>query len=239
MTQRNLELTKRIEQVREIRQIITPMHFSPKEIISHFDESLTNIEEQYLIADELLNTGNEIACQIIWRSQVVLSEGLLDFYLHEISKYCLFQMFCGNWQKTEKFSNLMIPITKVEEALNTRESNEWFFDYLNIRFNKDVFLSAESMREQLNLIGVKFIDVVCNIFPDKTQKEANKLGVQMIKALFDRRNKIAHQNDRRHEDAKQSNITKEFVQEYISKIKILVNTIQFIVESKNHSSIEK
>ena len=43
----------------------------------------------------MLQEGNEEACKMILRSQVVLAEGLLDFYIHELSKFCMFQMFAG------------------------------------------------------------------------------------------------------------------------------------------------
>lgn len=48
--------------------------------------------------------------------------------------------------------------------------------------------------------------------------------------LFQRRNEIAHQNDRSHASAEQTDITKEFVEDYISKIEAIVNAIQEIAE---------
>ena len=95
MATRNLALTSRVEDVRELRPVALPIQFSLEEIKQHFDESLEGIKGQYSVADLLLQGGNEVGGKTIWRSQVVLVEGLLDFYLHEISKFCMFRMFTG------------------------------------------------------------------------------------------------------------------------------------------------
>ena len=54
----------------------------------------------------------------------------------------------------------------------------------------------------------------------------------LITDLFQRRNAIAHQNDRSHASAEQNDITKEFVEDYMSKIKTIVNAIHSLAEDK-------
>ena len=56
---------------------------------------MNEVKEQFNVADNLNEDGNIIACKMVWRSQIVLSEGLLDFYIHEMSKYCIVRMFLG------------------------------------------------------------------------------------------------------------------------------------------------
>lgn len=169
---------------------------------------------------------------MIWRSQVVLAEGLLDFYIHEMSKYCLFRMFTGAWEASAKYASFMVPMKKVEEALSTTESKDWFFSYLNDRFGRDVFLSCESMRDQLNLIGIGFGDTMKKAFPHPKEETSQKDGAKIITDLFQRRNAIAHQNDRSHASAEQNDITKEFVEDYISKVETIVNAIHSLAEEK-------
>jgi hypothetical protein len=170
MAGRNISLTPRTEGVREARPIAPPVQFSLAEIKQHFDDSLDGVKGQYAVADSLLAGGNEVGCKTIWRSQVVLAEGLLDFYIHEMSKFCLFRMFTGQWDKTEKYSAFQIPMCRVEEAISAAESRDWFFDYLNSRFSRDVFLSGESMRDQLNMIGIGFVPVLVRAFPKSKDK---------------------------------------------------------------------
>lgn len=233
MATRNLALTPRVEDVRETRPIAPPVQFSLEEIKQHFDESLSGIKGQYSVADSLLQSGNEVGGKTIWRSQIVLAEGLLDFYIHEMSKFCLFRMFTGQWEKTEKYGSFQVPMSKVEAAIAASESQDWFFNFLNDRFSRDVFLGIESMRDQLNLIGIGFVPVMVKAFPMQKEEESKKRGAQVVKDLFQRRNDIAHQNDRSHASAEQTDITKEFVEDYIEKIEKIVNAIQEIAVQKD------
>ena len=234
MGKRDLSLTPRNEETRE-RIIVSPVHFPLTDIKQHFDESMQSVKEQFTVADNLLSEGNAEGCRIIWRSQIVFAESLLDFYIHEMSKYCLFRMFTGEWQKSEKYKNLEVKMSKVEEALSAKESDEWFFEYLNERFTKDVFLSGDSMRDQLNLIGISFGEAMHRAFHKDTVNASDKYGYRLVKQLFDRRNKIAHQNDRDHSSAAQTNITKEFVEQYISDIEAIVNAINDIAKEKDEA----
>ena len=233
MAERDLSLSPRMEAVREARPIAPPVQFSLDEIKQHFEESLTGIKDQYAVADSLLHSGNEAGCKTIWRSQVVLSEGLMDFYIHEMSKFCLFRMFTGQWDKTEKYNGFQIPMARVEEAIAAIESKDWFFDYLNDRFSRDVFLAEKNMREQLNFIGIGFVPTMVKAFPKEKEEESNKYGVQVVEELFQRRNAIAHQNDRSHASADQTDISKEYVEDYIGKIEKIVNAIQEIAVQKD------
>ena len=193
---------------------------------------MQSIKEQYVVADSLLVDGNENGCKTIWRSQIVLAEGLLDFYIHEMSKFCLFRMFTGQWEKSEKYASIKIPMAKVEEAMEAIESKDWFFNYLNDRFSRDVFISKESMRDQLNLIGIGFSAVMVKAFPSDKEETSNKYGSKVVADLFERRNVIAHQNDRSHASAEQNDISKEFVSDYISKVETIMSSIHSIAEDK-------
>ena len=221
---RDLSLSPRVEEKRELTVIELPIQFSLKEIKEHFEESFNEVKAQYTVADLLNKIGNENDGKTIWRSQVVLVEGLLDFFIHEMSKFCLFKMFTGQWSKSEKYYRFMVPMSKVEDAINTVNSKDCFFEYLNDRFSRDVFLSHESMKDQLNLIGIDFSKTMERAF-SKESKDPVKYGKQVVIDLFQRRNDIARQNDRSHASAKKQDITKEFVEKYITNIELIVNAI--------------
>ena len=221
---RDLSLSPRVEEKRELKVIELPIQFSLKEIKEHFEESLNEVKAQYTVADLLNKNGNENDGKTIWRSQVVLAEGLLDFFIHEMSKFCLFKMFTGQWTKSEKYYRFMVPMSKVEDAINTVNSKDWFFEYLNDRFSRDVFLSHESMKDQLNLIGIDFSKTMERAF-SKESKDPIKYGKKVVIDLFQRRNDIVLQNDRSHASAKKQDITKEFVEKYITNIELIVNAI--------------
>lgn len=233
MASRDLSLSPRSENVRELKCPQVPVHFSREEILKHFDESMVLVREKFDVADQLLTDSDVEGCKYIWRTQVVFVEGFLDYYLHEISKYCLYQMYCGNWDRSERFGNMMVPISWVDRAVSS-SNGEWFFEFLNERFSKDVFLSKESMKDQLNLIGVGFTEVMEMFFPEDTQSVSVKKGKKLIEDLFSRRNKIVHQNDRSHATALQNDIDREYVENYLGYVEKLVHLIHDIVDKKDN-----
>lgn len=231
MEKRDLSLTSRVEGVRDPLPSCV-VHFELTEIKSHFDQSLLEIQNQFNIADELHTAGKVEDCKNIWRSQVVFLEGILDFYLHELSKYALFKMFIGEWPQSEKFASLQIPMVEVEHAIESSESKEWFFEYLSKRFSHDVFLSPDAMNDQLNLIGIGFNNVMKIAYPKSTEQQSRKYGRKVVQDLFDRRNVIAHQVDRTHESAERNDIDRAFVEKCISDIVLIVTTIHSLAEDK-------
>lgn len=230
MNNRELFLVKRIENIREKQETQVPLHFELNQILQHYNETYDTIVNQLLVADDLLSKGNKEACDTIWRSQIVLAEGLLDFYIHELSKYCLFQMFLEQRTKTEKYQKIMIPMEKVEVGLRTSKSSDWFFEFLNWRFSREVYLSVESMRDQLNLIGIGFSEMLEKAFSNETNPI--EFGKNRIKELFERRNMIAHQNDRSHFSAVINPITKEYVKDYLNTVDDMVLSAHIIALSR-------
>lgn len=181
MPKRDLSLTPRKEELRDAKLVVIPAQFSLNEIKQHFKDSLDTITKQYMVADTLNENGDIDGCKMIWRSQVVLAEGLLDFYIHEMSKYCLFRMFTRAWFPSEKYASFTVPMEKVEEALSAAQSKDWFFSYLNNRFSRDVFLSCESMRDQLNLIGIDFAPTMVKAFPRNKEADSIKDGKKLLR----------------------------------------------------------
>lgn len=142
-------------------------------------------------------------------------------------------MYCGLWDRSEKFDNIMVPIFRVDQALSS-SNGEWFFEFLNDRFSRDVFLSAESMKDQLNLIGVGFTEVMERIFNEDTRRDSVKRGRMLIDSLFSRRNEIVHQNDRSHATALQNDIDREYVEDFLGNIEKVTYTIHDIATMKDN-----
>ena len=230
---RSLSLSPRKEFTRNAKEVEPPIQFSLLEINKHFTENLRSIEKQFAVAETLFDNGEVDGSKTVLRSIVVFAEGLLDFYIHEVSKYCLFRMFTGQWSKSEKYMTFMVPMEKVEKAIESVESKNWFFSYLNERFSREVYLSKESMRDQLNLIGVGFKDVMIKAFPRNSENESIKEGSNIVTELFKRRNEIVHQNDMSHLSAVQNDITEDYVKQYITWVNLIVDAIQNVVENKN------
>lgn len=90
------------------------------------------------------------------------------------------------------------------------------------------------MKDQLNLIGIGFADAMKNAFSD--EDDPVKAGQLKIQELYKRRNEIAHQNDRSHASAEQTDITKQYVEEYIASVNTIVLQIHKIAVDKTKTA---
>lgn len=234
MAGRDLTLTPRTEDVRDKQATVSVIEFDLVQIKERFDNNLDSIRKQFDIAEVLKEKGNIEECEAIWRSQVVFLESALDYYIHEVSKYGMLNIFSGNWEKTEKYNNYQVPMKYVEEGFKNPESKAWLLQYLNERFSTEVYLSAESMKNQLNLLGVFFEPVMDRAFPKPYPLDSSyREGKKVVKELFERRNQIAHQTDRQHNDATPNAISKEYVEQCFADVSAIANSIQEIAIGKN------
>lgn len=209
-----------------------PVHFELAEVKRHFAEGLDGIEKQGMTARKLFEDGRYEECQDVWRSQIVFLEGILDFFLHEISKYALYRMFSGSWEKSEKYYGIKIPMRQVEEAYADLSGKEWFFSFLNQHMSKEVYLSAESMNDQLNLIGIPFHEVMEKAFPQSDGDRSRNFGREVVKEMFERRNRIVHQNDRDHASAARTPVDGNLVEVYRTWIVGIVDAVFELASEK-------
>lgn len=230
MEERNLDLVPRKEGTREK---VTPVmiKFQLDEIKQHFDENVQYIRAQFKIADEMLQLGKEDDAKTIWRSQIVFVESAFDFYLHEITKYGLSEMFTGGWEKTEKYNNLSVKMSIVDKALNAREDTEWFIEFVNDFYKEKTLVSYESVKDQMNLLGLNIQDVADGVFYERGSDVKTKEKLKnSLEGLYHRRNIIAHQSGRRHSDAQLEEISKELVESHLEDVEKVVQKIHELAE---------
>lgn len=233
---RNISLSPRIEEQRNKNDVqLQVVEFNLNQIKSHFDENISNIEQNFEIVDKMIAINEIDKSKNILRSQIVFLESALDFYLHELSKCGMVKIFNGDWPKTDRYNNLKVEMKLIDAAIKNPESCDWLLDYINEKNKKEVYISLDSMRDQLNLLGIEFERVVTNAFSDKSNSEGIPInGKQVIKDLFNRRNEIAHQSDRNHFNSEQNDITKEYVLENIDYVKSIIEAIHNIAISKTN-----
>lgn len=240
MLEADVNLSSRTKAVRDKalpRQIKT---FTLEEIKQHFDESLLMIQQQFDIAQNFLRKDNLAEAQYIWRTQIVLLESAYDFYMHEIVKFGLYKMYEGDLNKTEKYENLKVDMKTLLEALNNqRDDSKWFLEFINRYYSMSTLASYDSFKRLCGLLGIERRDIEKTAFYDRNSREpVDKKLERVLKELFDRRNRIAHQYDREHADAELQTIQEESVQSFFRDVPQIVNAIYEEMKKKCGSSLK-
>ena len=115
---RDFSLKERAENTRDQQQIRRVVHFNLQEIKDRFDESICNIESKFDLYDELNASGKLEDAKDVLRSQIIFLEAVLDFYLHEITKYSYFKMFSNEWDKTSQYKNFNVKTHLIKQDID-------------------------------------------------------------------------------------------------------------------------
>lgn len=233
MENREFNLSPRVENVSEQRFTTEVVQFTADEIYNHFQENIESIKAQLDVAKNLVSENRLEIAETIWRSQIVLLASAVDFYMHEITKYGLCQIYYNDWEITKKYNNLMIRMEYVNIALASDGEIDWFLDYINDLYKADTMISFDFIKDQLNLLGIELKEVADKAFYNRGGTENTKEKFKRrISELYRRRNAVAHQLDRAHEDARTTEITEKLVEEFLADIEKIIGAIHFEVSNK-------
>lgn len=229
---RDLTLKPRCENTREKRPVQVII-FSLEDIKCHFEENMEHIEQQYNVAQILIDDGKIEAGENIWRSQIIFLESAMDFYLHEVTKYGLWKIFKAEWPKTAKYNNLGVKMPFLEKAIENSDDRSWFNDYANMEFSRVPMMSYDVVKDQLNLLGIEIREVADKAFycQGSEEKTMDKLK-RRISELYNRRNLIAHQFDRKAHNAEREQISKTDVESFVEDVRKIVEAIHSVAIDK-------
>ncbi len=232
MEKRKLQLFGRKE---ETRNKTTPLvvRFELEEIKQHYTESIKSICKMFAVVDYLIENNNEEQAKHIMRSQVVFLVGALDFFMHEITKLGLNKIFNNEWEQTKKYSHISVPMSVLNDALIEGEDSDWFLEFVNQQFSTATIVSYESVKDQMNLLGLNMQSIADEVFYDinSREKTIDKLK-NRLNGLFNRRNLIAHQLDRNHSNAEKLDIDRSLVEEFINDVNRIVEAISKQISEK-------
>ena len=227
----DLELAERKVNTRDAINVEV---FSLDDIKRHFNDSVSLILKQIQLADNLFATGLNEEAKDVLRSQIVFIDSAFDFYLHEILKLGIINMFHGDWTpKTEKYNNLIFNMKTLEAAIRDDESDEWLKNWINNKYAGKPLMSYEDFVEVCNLLALDVKDIADKLFYDKNSRTPTRDKLKYIlNGLFARRNQIAHQSDRKRENAEREDITEEYVNETLDNIKNVIEAVNFFASQK-------
>lgn len=188
------------------------------------------------MAEELVQGGRTEEGENIWRSQIVFLESALDFFMHELTKYGLCEIHAGSWNSTVKYENIMVHMGVVEAAMRDRDSDAWFLDFINDTYGTVTMASWDTVKDQISLLGMDVMQIAKDAFWEQgsSEKPRDKMK-RRLNSLFQRRNMIAHQSDRRHADAQKEPISREAVEEFIADVEKIVAAVVKEAERKQEA----
>ena len=216
-----------------VQKIPKALSFSHEEIKNHFKENIKHIEDSLNILEN--NNLNKENKENILRSQIMFLDSALDFYVHEITKYGMKKMFDGQWERNDKYLDFKINLDALHTISELNEK-EFFNDIINKSISAETFMEFNSIKKQINMIGLDINVIAKSIFYKKGDSTSpiNKMK-EFLNKLYYRRNRIAHQSDRDPLTSVRSDIDMEFVRYNIGIVVRIVSSIDNEIEKKDRA----
>lgn len=190
-----------------------------------------NIERIKILHSVYLNFQSQVTSVIdvtdILRAEIVLLVSAVDFYIHEIVKIGMLDIFAGNRPETSSFRNYNISLKAIREAIISPRDNTWLEREIIQRHSWKSFQHADKINEALRIISDKdFWSACATAFSLDVQSVKSKLNL-----IVDRRNKIAHQADMDPSfPGTRWPISDSMVFEAIEFIEVFINSIHVAIE---------
>ena len=228
MSNRPLRLESRREQTRVVPAQVEI--FDIEKIEEHFQENIHTVTSKFEIAAYLSSIGKLKETEDIWRTQIVFLESAFDFYMHEIVKLGVVSIFDGSWgenSKTDKYKKLKVNMVFVEKAVADTEDISWIKEWVTDIYSSITLMSFEKFKDVCNLLDL-------NINNIKTDSALSEELESFMSKLYSRRNSIAHQSDRKIENAEIQSISEEEVKSCIEGMNKIVKAIGKEIRRKSH-----
>ena len=169
---RKIVFEERSTDTRDTREVVHVAIFSIEEIKNHFYETLTQVMSQIKLADKLRVDGmNEEADEIL-RSQLVLIEAAYDYFLHELVRLGIMNLYKGNWEdKREKYMELQLSMKVLERALEGK-NEDWLKEWVAEKYSYMTLMDYEIFRKEVcGVLGISVNEVADLAFYSFCRKE--------------------------------------------------------------------
>lgn len=160
--------------------------------ISQFKQNIDrvrNIHATYSILN--IKTTEVIDVSDVLRAELVLVVSAFDYYVHEVVRQGMLEVFQGKRVETPSFRKFTVSLECLREAISNPSTFDGLENEITIRNSWKSFQQAEKVAEAIRLISD--INLWVEI-ANKLEKNPNDIK-STLNLIVDRRNKIAHEAD--------------------------------------------
>lgn len=160
--------------------------------ITHFDQNISYTRDLLALgrAVDAATTG-ALAVGDIQRAAIVMAVSAMDYYVHEKTRSGMNEVLAGLRPLTPAFTRFPVSISLTLEARRNPSVNDWLDEAVRAHHGHRPFLKTDDIADALRLITtVQLWNEVATHLGSLSATVKTQ-----IKAIVDRRNKIAHEAD--------------------------------------------
>ena len=160
--------------------------------LDSFRENLNRARSLTGLAESLSNlTTDVIEFSDIFRASLVLGVSALDHFVHEFVRLGMLEVHRGHRPLTDAHLSFKIPLSAVRTAISDTSQDQWLDQIIREAHSWRSFQKPEHIAEAIRLMSLTNIWNQVSLEMGISDEEAKT----QLKAIVDRRNKIAHEAD--------------------------------------------
>ncbi len=160
--------------------------------LDHFRANIDRVRHLSAIFQNLQNsTTGIIDLSDILRAEIVLAVSALDYFIHEIVRFGILEIYNGVRPVTKTYQKIRVPLAQAQAGMVKALSAQWLEDFIREDHGWKSFQHPDNIADAIRLIS----DV--NLWKEVGQKMGHNASYikTELKAIVERRNKIAHEAD--------------------------------------------
>ena len=161
-------------------------------VIDQFRANITRVRNLGAIYKTLnAQTTAVMDLSDILRSELVMGVSALDYYIHEIVRIGMLEVYRGTRPETSAFLRFQISLERVRQAVSASTNDNWLDNEIRERHSWRSFQQADHIADAIRLISdISLWEQVSNYLGIPSQDVKEQLNL-----IADRRNKIVHEAD--------------------------------------------
>lgn len=236
MKKNNGFYNKRKNKLRKQRKpVFSPKHFKNfnlETMLQHFTEALRKAKS---LTPSVVHPGEDNA-EMVRQAQLTQLTSALDYYMHELGRYGMTQIFMGVWKPNKHYKKYGYKFTLPEIEgiiLSDRQEEDTFRDIIGTKEHRLSYMQPNKIQDLFDVLGISY-NGVCNRMNCDPQ-----YCYDILKAAGDNRNIVTHQAGRLEDTAEYISIGQEEIDKYSSFIEEFVRTVHLVASKMKKRSKAK
>jgi len=161
--------------------------------IDLFRISITRVRDLIAVHNSLKAQATSVLdLSDMLRAALVLAVSALDYYIHEVVRIGMLEIYRGQRPEPPGFSRFQISLGSARAGINAGQNiDSWLEDEIRQRHSYKSFQQPEAIADAIRLISDKKLWEEVSINMNTLAKDIK----QQLNLIIDRRNKIAHEAD--------------------------------------------
>ena len=146
---------------RKLRSAVDPQHFTKFNLDAIWDHFTEELDKTKKLAEEACQSDGS-RLRALLHMQVTQLTSILDFYMHELGRYVMVQIFMGCWPRNKQYQSKRYDffVPEIEGIiLSGRQEEDTFRDFIGLKENAQSYIQPGKIQKLFEVLDISYQSV--------------------------------------------------------------------------------